>query len=85
MSQGKQKTAMELEIEALRAENAKLKTEVNKPLVFKVSEKGALSIYNTGSRFPTTLYKEQWTKLLDASSDIRAFIKANNAQLKGKE
>ena len=49
----------------------------------KVSEKGALSIYGMG-RFPVTLYKEQWLKLLDMSDQIRAFIAANEAQLKAK-
>jgi hypothetical protein len=49
-----------------------------------VSEKGALSVYGMG-RFPVTLYKEQWLRLLDMSDDIRAFIKANDAQLKAKE
>ena len=50
----------------------------------KVSEKGAVSVYGMG-RFPVTLYKEQWLKLLDMSDDIRAFIDANEAQLKAKE
>ena len=46
--------------------------------------KGALSIYGMG-RFPVTLYKEQWLKLLDMSTDIREFIAANEAQLKTKD
>ena len=50
----------------------------------KVSEKGAVSIYGMG-RFPVTLYKEQWLKLLDMSDEIRAFITANGAKLKAKE
>jgi hypothetical protein len=50
----------------------------------KVSEKGAVSVYGLG-RFPVTLYKEQWLKLLDMSADIRAFITANEAQLKAKD
>jgi hypothetical protein len=36
-------------------------------------------------RFPVTLYKEQWIKLLEMSDDIRAFIVANEGQLKTKE
>jgi hypothetical protein len=48
-----------------------------------VSEKGGLSVYGLG-RFPITLYKEQWTKLLDMADEIRAFLKANDAQLKTK-
>jgi hypothetical protein len=50
----------------------------------KISEKGAISIYGMG-RFPVTLYKEQWLKLLDMSAEIRAFIAENEAQLKTKE
>jgi hypothetical protein len=49
----------------------------------KVSEKGALSVYGLG-RFPVTLYKEQWQKLLEMADDIRAFLKENDAQLKSK-
>jgi len=50
----------------------------------KVSEKAAVSIYGMG-RFPVTLYKEQWLKLLDMSADIRAFIVTNETQLKTKD
>jgi hypothetical protein len=49
-----------------------------------VSEKGAVSVYGLG-RFPVTLYKEQWAKLLDMAHEIRAFIKDNDAKLKSKE
>jgi hypothetical protein len=49
-----------------------------------VSEKGAVSAYGLG-RFPVTLYKEQWLKLLDMANDIRAFIAANESQLKTKD
>ncbi len=74
---------MKAELERLRAENSALKKTTAKGLSLKVSEKGALSVYGMG-RFPVTLYKEQWLKLLDLSEDIRAFIKANDAQLKAK-
>ncbi len=76
--------AMREELERLRAENAALKKTSAKGISMKVSEKGGLSIYGLG-RFPITLYKEQWTKLLDMADDIRAFLKANDAQLKTKE
>lgn len=49
-------------------------------LSLKVSEKGALSLYGMG-RFPVTLYRGQWERLLAASDDIRAFIKANDTLL----
>ena len=47
-------------------------------------EKGAVSVYGMG-RFPVTLYKEQWIKILDMSDVIRTFITDNNAALKEKE
>jgi hypothetical protein len=74
---------LKAELERLRNENAALKKGAATGISMKVSEKGAVSIYGMG-RFPVTLYKEQWLKLLDMSDDIRAFIKANDAQLKTK-
>ena len=47
-------------------------------------DQGAVSVYGMG-RFPVTLYKEQWLKLLNMSDDIRAFIAANEAQLKSRD
>ena len=76
--------AMKAELERLRAENDALKKTSSRGLSLKVSEKGALSVYCLG-RFPVTLYKEQWNKLLDMADDIRAFLKANDAQLKTKD
>ena len=72
------------ELERLRAENERLKKGASKGMSLKVSEKGGVSVYGLG-RFPVTLYKEQWKKLLDMSDDIRNFIEANNSQLKTKE
>jgi hypothetical protein len=71
------------EIERLRAENETLKRSSSKGLSMRVSEKGALSVYGLG-RFPVTLYKEQWLRLLDLTDDIKAFIKQNEEQLKSK-
>lgn len=76
--------AMKDELERLRAENEALKKTSSRGLSLRVSPKGALSVYGLG-RFPVTLYKEQWQKLLDMADDIRAFLKANDAQLKAKE
>jgi hypothetical protein len=75
---------MKEELERLRAENSALKKTSAKGLSLKVSEKGGLSVYGLG-RFPVTLYKEQWAKLLDMSDDIRAFMKANDSSLKTKQ
>ena len=74
---------LKAELERLRNENAALKKGAATGISMKVSEKGAVSIYGMG-RFPVTLYKEQWLKLLDMSDDIRKFIAANDAQLKTK-
>jgi hypothetical protein len=71
------------ELEKLRSENAALKKSSSKGISMKVSEKGGLSVYGLG-RFPITLYKEQWTKLLDLTEEIRAFIKTHDAELKTK-
>jgi hypothetical protein len=72
------------ELERLRKENEALKKGSSQGVRMKVSEKGAVSIYGMG-RFPVTLYQEQWLKLLEMSDEIRAFIAANEAQLKKKE
>ncbi len=71
------------ELDRLRQENERLKNERSRGISLKVSEKGAVSVYGLG-RFPVTLYKEQWTKLLAVADDIRAFIKENEARLKVK-
>ncbi len=67
----------------LRAENEALKKSGRSKLAMKVSEKGALSVYGMG-RFPVTLYKEQWLKLISMGDEIKAFIEANNESLKSK-
>ena len=75
---------MKAELERLRAENAALKSRPARSVSLKVSEKGGLSVYGLG-RFPVTLYKEQWARLLDLAEDLRAFIRENEARLKTKE
>ena len=75
---------LEAELERLRTENAALKARTSRGAALRVSEKGGVSVYGLG-RFPVTLYKEQWLKLLDMAEDIRAFIRAHEAELKAKE
>ena len=72
------------ELERLRNENAALKKGAASGVTMKVSEKGGLSVYGLG-RFPVTLYKEQWIKLLDMSDDIRTFISTHDKELKAKD
>ena len=74
---------MKAELERLKAENEALKTRSSRAISLKVSEKGGVSVYGLG-RFPITLYKEQWAKLLDMAEEIRAFLKENDAKLKAK-
>jgi len=75
---------MKAELERLRSENSALKKGAATGITLKVSEKGGLSVYGMG-RFPITLYKEQWLKLMDMSDAMRAFIAANDSLLKTKD
>jgi hypothetical protein len=75
---------LKAEIERLRTENDQLKNKSIRGLSMKVSEKGALSLYGIG-RFPVTLYKEQWVKILGMASEIEAFLRDNDHLLKKKE
>ena len=78
---------VEQKLARLEAENRQLKEQVDrKPgqLRLKVSEKGGLSIYGLG-RFPVTLYKEQWGRLLEHAEEIKTFLKENDQQLKAKQ
>ena len=75
---------VQAELERLKAENERLKGAQSRGMSMKVSEKGALSVYGLG-RFPVTLYKEQWTKLLAMADDIKAFLRDNDDKLKTKE
>lgn len=78
---------VEQKLARLEAENQALKEQVErKPgqLRLKVSEKGGLSIYGLG-RFPVTLYKEQWVRLLGHVDEIKTFLKDNDQQLKAKQ
>jgi len=75
---------LQAELERLRAENERLRGQRARGVTLKVSEKGGVSVYGLG-RFPVTLYKEQWAKLLDMADEIRAFITEHEALLKAKE
>jgi hypothetical protein len=72
----------------LEAENKALKDQIEqrKPgqLRLKISEKGGLSVYGLG-RFPVTLYKEQWKRLLEHAEEIKTFLEQNEQQLKSKQ
>ena len=75
---------LKAELAKLKGENEALKARTSKGISLKVSEKGGVSVYGMG-RFPVTLYKEQWLKLLDMGDDLRRFIAENESKLKAKE
>jgi hypothetical protein len=69
------------EVVKLRSENQSLRKDAAQGSSLKVSDKGAVSVYGLG-RFPVTLYKEQWIRLLAISDDIKEFIRANEDKLR---
>ena len=71
------------ELERLKAENEALKAKTTRVTSIRVSEKGGVSVYGLG-RFPVTLYKEQWLKLLDMVEELKGFIAENEGKLKTK-
>ena len=75
---------LQAEIERLRKENEALKARTTRGVSLRVSAKGGVSVYGLG-RFPVTLYKEQWEKLLAMADDIRAFVREHEGELKAKE
>ena len=79
---------LEEKMARLETENKKLREQMEerKPgqLRLKVSEKGGLSVYGLG-RFPVTLYKEQWVRLLDHADEIKSFLQQNDRLLKAKQ
>ena len=75
---------LKAELERLKAENEALKAKTTRVTSIRVSEKGGVSVYGLG-RFPVTLYKEQWLKLLDLAEDLKLFIAENEGKLKTKQ
>jgi hypothetical protein len=71
------------ELERLKAENEALKAKTTRATSIRVSEKGGVSVYGLG-RFPVTLYKEQWLKLLGMAEELKVFIAENDGKLKTK-
>ena len=74
---------LKAELDRLKAENEALKAKTTRATSIRVSEKGGVSVYGLG-RFPVTLYKEQWLKLLDMAEELKSFIAENEGKLKTK-
>jgi len=76
---------LKAELDRLKAENEALKQRGRSGGgLIKVSEKGGVSVYGLG-RFPVTLYKEQWQKVLSMADEIKDFIAQHDGELKKKE
>jgi hypothetical protein len=84
MSEPNPETTIPEPAEAPAAPAAPKKKAAANPLSFKISAKGAVSVYGLG-RFPVTLYYEQWKRLLGSSEPLQAFLEENKSQLKSKE
>ena len=76
------KETAEQELARLRSEVAELKATGIK---FKVSDKGALSVYFARQRFPVTLYADQWKQIFDAADELQKFMETNSAKLKVRD
>jgi len=76
--------AGELEVEEATKLLEKIEEQNRQSLYCKVSQKGAVSVYGL-QRMPTTLYAEQWEKLLDFADEIRQFIEDHDAELKRRD
>lgn len=76
---------MKAEMEKMKVENETLKKKAGggaaKPITFKVSEKGAVSVYGLNARFPVTLYKNQWLRLMEVMDGLKEFIAENEGKL----
>ena len=77
---------LQAEIERLKKENEALaaKRSGAHTLSIKTSTKGAVSVYGLG-RFPVTLYKEQWERLLANIEKVKGFIEENSESLATKD
>lgn len=88
MANDKTAKLSQADIDAILAENARLKAEAAKAesaakagFTFRVSAKGALAVYGMGGKFPVQLHPDQWTVLLDGAEHIREALRANAANL----
>ena len=71
------------QIAALKAENDALKASKTGGPSCKITDKGGVSFYGIG-RFPVTLYKDQWIKLINHIEMVKTFLKDNDSKLSVK-
>jgi hypothetical protein len=71
--------AMLEEIKRLKQENEEFKKR-QRPVTFSVTDKGGVSVHGIG-KFPFTLYRAQWERVLDKADDLRAFMREHAVEL----
>ncbi len=83
--QGPSIAELQAYLETLKAENSTLRAAAatSHRVSMKISDKGALSVYGVG-RFPVTLYRGQWERILAQQDAIKAFLEANASKLATK-
>jgi len=74
----------DMSIDEQKALLAKFQEQRKVKLTLKVSDKGAISVYGMG-RFPTTLYANQWKRIVESGQEILDFIDRNIALLSSKD
>lgn len=73
-----------LEWDAERVKLLQRKSQANQQIRFKVSEKGAVSVYGLSAKWPVTLYASQWARLLGVREQLEAFIAEHKSELSFK-
>lgn len=84
MAEENQESTEELKKRILELERQVATKKSAGSMSFKVSDKGAVSVYGLG-RFPVTLYYEQWVRLLGSADSLKTFLEENKSRLKLKE
>lgn len=79
LDEGATLESLKKQIEALMAENARLRANQGGSRI-RVSQKGAISVYNLNS-LPVTLYRRPMEKLLGMKDEILQFIKDHESEL----
>lgn len=67
------------ELKQLRMENSELKKR-QRPITFSVTDRGAVSMSGLG-KYPVTLYKVQWERIISNISALQDFIRDHEGEL----
>lgn len=67
------------ELKQLRMENSELKKR-QRPITFSVTDRGAVSMNGLG-KYPVTLYKVQWERIISNISPLQEFMQEHEDEL----